>query len=66
MQSADDGKLIFSGGIGELARPRSSLRRARLPGCDGVIVGKALYERRFTVAEALALEQAPSAPPLCS
>ena len=49
--------MIYSGGIGTLAdlRALASLRaELDLEGLDGVIVGKALYERRFTVAEAQA------------
>ncbi|HWF31904.1 MAG TPA: 1-(5-phosphoribosyl)-5-[(5-phosphoribosylamino)methylideneamino]imidazole-4-carboxamide isomerase [Solirubrobacteraceae bacterium] len=56
VRAVDDGKLILSGGIGELQHLRAiaALRSERqLDGLDGVIVGKALYERRFTVAEAL-------------
>ena len=34
------------------ARPRRAARRARPRGLEGVIVGKALYERRFTIAQA--------------
>jgi phosphoribosylformimino-5-aminoimidazole carboxamide ribotide isomerase len=52
------GSVIFSGGIGELFHLESlaRLRRERrLDSLDGVIVGKALYERRFTVAQALAV-----------
>jgi phosphoribosylformimino-5-aminoimidazole carboxamide ribotide isomerase len=52
-----DGGLIFSGGIGSLAdlEGLAALRaELSLEGLDGVIVGKALYERRFTVGEALA------------
>jgi len=45
---AVDGALVWSGGIGELAHLEAL---ARLP-LEGVIVGKALYEGRFTVAEA--------------
>jgi phosphoribosylformimino-5-aminoimidazole carboxamide ribotide isomerase len=51
VQAAGEGSVIHSGGIGELEHLRSL---AGL-GLDGVIVGKALYERRFTVAEALAV-----------
>jgi phosphoribosylformimino-5-aminoimidazole carboxamide ribotide isomerase len=40
--------LIYSGGIGTLADLDAL---ATLHGLDGVIVGKALYERRFTVGE---------------
>ncbi|HSZ13778.1 MAG TPA: 1-(5-phosphoribosyl)-5-[(5-phosphoribosylamino)methylideneamino]imidazole-4-carboxamide isomerase [Solirubrobacteraceae bacterium] len=52
-----EGSLIFSGGIGtladlqQLAALRDELSLDRL---DGVIVGTALYEKRFTVAEAKA------------
>jgi phosphoribosylformimino-5-aminoimidazole carboxamide ribotide isomerase len=60
-QQAGHGRVIYSGGIGtledldELARLR---RELDLQGLDGVIVGKALYERRFSVAQALrALER---------
>lgn len=55
-RQAGEGTLIFSGGIGsldhlrELARLKAEHDLDRL---DGVIVGKALYERKFTVAEAM-------------
>ena len=52
---AGEGGLIFSGGIGSLQdlRGLAALRaELGLAGLEGVIVGKALYERRFTVAEA--------------
>jgi phosphoribosylformimino-5-aminoimidazole carboxamide ribotide isomerase len=44
------GRFIYSGGIGSLEHLRAlaGLRQVNL---RGVIVGKALYERRFTVAE---------------
>jgi phosphoribosylformimino-5-aminoimidazole carboxamide ribotide isomerase len=47
------GSLIYSGGIGQLAdlEGLAGLGEASL---EGVIVGKALYERRFTVPEAQA------------
>jgi phosphoribosylformimino-5-aminoimidazole carboxamide ribotide isomerase len=47
------GQFIYSGGIGSLAHLRAlaGLRKLNL---GGVIVGKALYERRFGVAEARA------------
>jgi phosphoribosylformimino-5-aminoimidazole carboxamide ribonucleotide (ProFAR) isomerase len=47
------GTFIYSGGIGTLddLRALAELRQVNL---TGVIVGKALYERRFTVAEARA------------
>jgi phosphoribosylformimino-5-aminoimidazole carboxamide ribonucleotide (ProFAR) isomerase len=56
-RAVGSGHLIMSGGIGtlehleQLARMRDDLG---LSGLDGVIVGKALYEGRFTVQEALA------------
>ncbi|HEY2537384.1 MAG TPA: 1-(5-phosphoribosyl)-5-[(5-phosphoribosylamino)methylideneamino]imidazole-4-carboxamide isomerase [Solirubrobacteraceae bacterium] len=51
-QAARNGSLIYSGGIGELEdlRGLAALGESAL---EGVIVGKALYERRFTVAQAL-------------
>jgi phosphoribosylformimino-5-aminoimidazole carboxamide ribotide isomerase len=52
-QAATGGHLIYSGGIGELKdlRMLAALGESSL---TGVIVGKALYEGRFTVAEAQA------------
>ena len=56
-QAAGQGSLIYSGGIGtlsdleEIARLRAELG---LEWLTGVIVGKALYEGRFTIAEAQA------------
>jgi phosphoribosylformimino-5-aminoimidazole carboxamide ribotide isomerase len=47
-------RLIASGGVSSL----DDLRRLRdlgIPNLDGVIVGRALYEGRFTIAEALAV-----------
>jgi phosphoribosylformimino-5-aminoimidazole carboxamide ribotide isomerase len=55
-RATGDGSVILSGGIGEVEdlRAVAQLRAERqLDGLDGVIVGKALYEQRFTVAEAL-------------
>jgi phosphoribosylformimino-5-aminoimidazole carboxamide ribotide isomerase len=49
--AAVDGSLIYSGGIGALA-DLEGLAALAVPSLDGVIVGKALYERRFTIAEA--------------
>lgn len=46
------GELVYSGGIGSLAH-LSELRDLDLPNLTGVICGKALYEGRFTVPEAL-------------
>jgi phosphoribosylformimino-5-aminoimidazole carboxamide ribotide isomerase len=49
--AADHGvELIYSGGVGELEHLRA-LAAERLPALTGVIVGRALYERRFTVDE---------------
>jgi len=48
------GHFIYSGGIGTLEH-LAALRRLRQVNLTGVIVGKALYERRFTVAEAQAV-----------
>lgn len=55
-RAVGDGHVILSGGVGELAHLQALARlRAEqgLASIDGVIVGKALYERRFTVAQAL-------------
>jgi phosphoribosylformimino-5-aminoimidazole carboxamide ribotide isomerase len=46
-------ELIYSGGIGELDHLRS-LASGAPPAVTGVIVGRALYEGRFSVAEAMA------------
>jgi len=48
------GRFLYSAGIGQLADLEAlvGLRQVNLA---GVIVGKALYERRFTVAEAQAV-----------
>jgi phosphoribosylformimino-5-aminoimidazole carboxamide ribotide isomerase len=48
---AVDGILVWSGGVGELTHLEAL---AALP-LEGVIVGKALYEGRFTVAEGQAV-----------
>lgn len=44
--------VVCAGGIGTLEHLRS-LRAARIPGLGGVVAGRALYERAFTVAEAI-------------
>lgn len=46
------GSMVYSGGIGQLA-DLEALAGLNEPALEGVIVGKALYERRFTVAQAL-------------
>jgi phosphoribosylformimino-5-aminoimidazole carboxamide ribotide isomerase len=54
-KAAERGRLIYSGGIGELAdleRLAQLRTEARLENLAGVIVGKALYEGRFTIAQA--------------
>ena len=56
-KAAGEGSVIFSGGIGKLSdlEALASLRdELALDGLTGVIVGTALYEKRFTVAEAKA------------
>lgn len=51
--------LIYSGGVGALS-DLEALRELRAPRLEGVIVGRALYEGRFSVAEArVTLEGAP-------
>lgn len=53
LAAAVPGGFIYSGGIGALA-DLLGLAALDAASLDGVIVGKALYERRFTVAEAQA------------
>ena len=53
ISAAVRGQLIWSGGVGSVEDMRT-LRDLRLVNLTGVISGKALYERRFTVAEAQA------------
>jgi phosphoribosylformimino-5-aminoimidazole carboxamide ribotide isomerase len=53
-QAAHDGSVIYSGGIGQLADLQGLLGLGE-SSLEGVIVGKALYERRFTVAQAHAV-----------
>lgn len=50
--AAGDGNVIASGGVGELA-DLQKLVDLGLPNLEGVIAGKALYEKRFTLGEAL-------------
>jgi phosphoribosylformimino-5-aminoimidazole carboxamide ribotide isomerase len=49
--AATDGELIYSGGVGSLDH-LSALAELGIDNLGGVIVGRALYENRFTVAEA--------------
>jgi phosphoribosylformimino-5-aminoimidazole carboxamide ribotide isomerase len=51
---AVEGELLYSGGVGSLA-DLQALVALRHPRLAGVIAGKALYEHRFTVAEAQAV-----------
>lgn len=48
-----DARVIASGGVGELAH-LEALAHVEVPNVEGAIVGRALYERRFTVAEGIA------------
>jgi phosphoribosylformimino-5-aminoimidazole carboxamide ribotide isomerase len=48
------GSFVYSGGIGELS-DLEGLAGLEASSLTGVIVGKALYEHRFTVAQALAV-----------
>jgi len=48
---ATAGELIYSGGVGSLDDLRA-LGDLEIGNLGGVIVGRALYEQRFTVAEA--------------
>jgi phosphoribosylformimino-5-aminoimidazole carboxamide ribotide isomerase len=48
--AATEGELIYSGGVGSLDHLKA-LADLELKNLGGVIVGRALYERRFTVAE---------------
>ena len=47
------GELIYAGGIGSLDDLRA-LAQLESPQLAGVVIGKALYEERFTLAEASA------------
>jgi phosphoribosylformimino-5-aminoimidazole carboxamide ribotide isomerase len=51
--AATDAQLVASGGVGSLA-DLERLGRETAPNVEGAIVGRALYERRFTVAEGIA------------
>jgi phosphoribosylformimino-5-aminoimidazole carboxamide ribotide isomerase len=51
--AATDAHIIASGGVGELTH-LESLASSTPANVEGAIVGRALYERRFTVAEAIA------------
>ena len=51
--AATSAQVIASGGVGELSH-LEELARETAPNIEGAIVGRALYERRFTIADALA------------
>ena len=51
--AATPAEILYSGGVGDLGDLRA-LASAAPANVTGVIVGRALYERRFTVAEAKA------------
>jgi len=51
--AATEAQVIASGGVGELSHLETLAREAP-PNIEGAIVGRALYEHRFTVAEAIA------------
>jgi phosphoribosylformimino-5-aminoimidazole carboxamide ribotide isomerase len=59
ISQAVKGRFIVSGGVGSLDDLRA-LRDLQLANLAGVIAGKALYEGRFTVAEAQAELDAPA------
>jgi len=50
---ATEAQVIASGGVGDLA-DLEAVAGMDAPNIEGVIVGRALYERKFTVAEAIA------------
>jgi phosphoribosylformimino-5-aminoimidazole carboxamide ribotide isomerase len=50
--AATPARVIASGGVGDLEHLRA-LAALGTPNLEGAIVGRALYERRFTVAEAI-------------
>ena len=51
--AATPAQVIASGGVGDLSH-LEQLARETAPNVEGAIVGRALYERRFTVAEGIA------------
>jgi phosphoribosylformimino-5-aminoimidazole carboxamide ribotide isomerase len=58
ISAATQAQVIASGGVGTLTHLESLARNAA-PNVEGAIVGRALYERRFTVAEAIAALRTP-------
>jgi phosphoribosylformimino-5-aminoimidazole carboxamide ribotide isomerase len=51
--AATSAQVIASGGVGDLSHLEALARKAA-PNIEGAIVGRALYERKFSVVEALA------------
>jgi phosphoribosylformimino-5-aminoimidazole carboxamide ribotide isomerase len=51
--AATQAKVIASGGVGELVH-LEALARESVPNIEGAIVGRALYERKFTVSDGIA------------
>lgn len=51
--AATEAQVIASGGVGNLSH-LEALARGAAPNVEGAIVGRALYERKFTVAEGIA------------
>ena len=51
--AATPAQVIASGGVGTLTH-LEALARDAAPNIEGAIVGRALYEQRFTVSEAIA------------
>jgi phosphoribosylformimino-5-aminoimidazole carboxamide ribotide isomerase len=54
--AATEAQVIASGGVGSLSH-LETLARVAGPNVEGAIVGRALYERRFSVAEGIAALQ---------
>ncbi|HEY0392537.1 MAG TPA: 1-(5-phosphoribosyl)-5-[(5-phosphoribosylamino)methylideneamino]imidazole-4-carboxamide isomerase [Solirubrobacterales bacterium] len=54
--AATQASLIASGGVGDLSHLQALASKAA-PNIEGAIVGRALYERKFTVADAVAALQ---------
>jgi len=52
ISAATESQVIASGGVGDLTH-LEALAQAAPPNLEGAIVGRALYERRFTVSEAI-------------
>lgn len=51
--ASTNAQIIASGGVGELAH-LEALARESAPNIEGAIVGRALYERKFTVSDGIA------------